>query len=196
MGDFRPDHPFAQSTEEMLNAALTAVGADDDTLREALDDLPAPIYTTDGNGWITFFNKACVEFSGRTPIAGKDRWCVSWKLYTASGEPIDHADCPMAAAIREGREVRGMTAVAERPDGTRVTFRPYPTPLFDDTGHVIGAVNMLIDITDRRQIDHLHDQAERCRRLSLCVTDRQTLDTLVLMAEEYDEKARSLASLN
>jgi PAS domain-containing protein len=46
-----------------------------------------------------------------------------------------------------------MEAVAERPDGTRVHFIPYPTPLYDASGTLIGAVNMLIDISDRRRAD-------------------------------------------
>jgi hypothetical protein len=33
-----------------------------------------------------------------------------------------------------------------RPDGTRVTFLPFPTPLFDEYGGLKGAVNILIDL--------------------------------------------------
>ena len=53
----------------------------------------------------------------------------------------------MAQAIREERAIRGAVAIAMRPDGTRRAFTPYPTPLFDDDGKLIGAVNMLIDVT-------------------------------------------------
>jgi len=56
----------------------------------------------------------------------------------------------MALALKEKRPIRGMEAVAERPDGTRVPFIPYPTPLFSRTGKLLGAVNMLVDITDRK----------------------------------------------
>jgi len=52
----------------------------------------------------------------------------------------------MAVAILERRPVRGISAVAERPDGSRVNFMPYPTPIFDTAGHLLGAVNMLIDV--------------------------------------------------
>src|SRR6185503_11703388 len=41
----------------------------------------------------------------------------------------------------------------ERPDGTRVPFIPYPTPLFDETGKLTGAVNMLVDITERKRAE-------------------------------------------
>lgn len=46
-----------------------------------------------------------------------------------------------------------MEAVAERPDGSFVHFVPYPTPLYDASGTLIGAVNMLIDISDRKRAD-------------------------------------------
>ena len=47
--------------------------------------------------------------------------------------------------------------MAQRPDGTLVHFAPYPTPLYDASGTLIGAVNMLIDITDRKRAD-IHAQ--------------------------------------
>ena len=59
----------------------------------------------------------------------------------------------MALALREKRPVRGMEAVAERPDGTMVPFIPYPTPLYDASGELIGAVNMLVDITERKRAE-------------------------------------------
>jgi signal transduction histidine kinase len=59
----------------------------------------------------------------------------------------------MAIALREAHAVRGFPAIAERPDGTRVLFEPYPTPLFDKDGALIGAVNVLVDVTERRKIE-------------------------------------------
>ena len=56
-----------------------------------------------------------------------------------------HEECPMAVALREDRAVRGMEATCERPDGTRVPFIPYPTPLHDENGQLIGAINMLVE---------------------------------------------------
>ena len=100
-------------------------------LQELLDAIPAAIYTTDADGKITYFNQTAVEFAGRTPSLGSDEWCVTWKLYLPDGTPLPHEQCPMAIALKEGRPVRGVEAVAERPDGTRVPFIPFPTPLFD-----------------------------------------------------------------
>ncbi len=64
-----------------------------------------------------------------------------------------HDECPMAIALNENRPVRGMAARALRPDGTFVDFEPVPTPLRNADGDLIGAVNVLIDITDRRRAE-------------------------------------------
>ena len=180
------------SPEDMVGLALAAARYGETELHTLLESLSAPIYTTDKDGWVRYFNRACIDFAGRTPSLGEDRWCVTWKLYTHDGVCLPHEDCPMAVAIREGREVRGAIAVAERPDGTRVMFTPYPTPLFDEHGAIAGAVNLLLDVTDERQAAALKAQAVRCRRLANSVTDQQAVDTLLLMASEYDEKAQSL----
>jgi len=180
--------------EEIIGLALTAARSGDEELHAVLGALDAPIYTTDTDGWVTFFNQACVGFAGRTPKVGKDRWCVTWKLYGHDGAYLPHECCPMAVAVKERRAVRGVLAFAERPDGTRVMFSPYPTPLLGADDAVIGAVNILLDVTDERQAGALRAQAVRCRRLAYSVTDQQTFDTLQLMASEYDEKARCIVT--
>jgi PAS domain S-box-containing protein len=122
-------------------------------LQELIAAIPAAIYTTDAEGKITYFNQAAAEFAGRTPTIGSDEWCVTWKLYHPDGTPLPHDQCPMAVALKEGRAVRNAEAVAERPDGTRVPFIPYPTPLRDAAGKIIGAINMLVDISERKQAE-------------------------------------------
>ncbi len=121
--------------------------------RELLDALPTAVYTTDADGRLTFFNQAAVEFSGRTPEIGSDQWSVTWRLYWPDGRPMAHDQCPMARALKEDQSIRGEEAIAERPDGTRVPFMPYPTPLHDAAGRLVGAVNMLVDLTDRKKVE-------------------------------------------
>jgi len=123
--------------------------------RELLDALPAAIYTTDSAGRITFFNQAAVALAGRRPALGSDRWCVSWRLFWPDGTPMGHDECPMAIALREDRAIRGTELIAERPDGVRVPILPYPTPLHDESGKLLGAVNMLVDISDRKKAEQV-----------------------------------------
>jgi PAS domain S-box-containing protein len=66
---------------------------------------------------------------------------------------MPHDECPMAIALKEGRIIAGAEAIAERPDGTRVWFTPFPTPLRDAAGRIVGGINMLVDITERKQAE-------------------------------------------
>jgi PAS domain S-box-containing protein len=125
----------------------------EERFRQLLEALPAAIYTTDAEGRITYYNQAAVEMSGREPTLGSDKWCVTWRLFNPDGTPLPHDECPMAIALKENRSIRNVEAMAERPDGTLVPFLPYPTPLRDQAGNVIGAVNMLIDISERKQAE-------------------------------------------
>ena len=149
-------------------------------LRHVLDVLPAAVYTTDSDGNITYFNEAAAQLWGCRPTLGSSQWCGSWRLYWPDGRPMRHEDCPMAIAVREGRPVRGAEAIAERPDGTRVPFVPYPTPLRDEAGRLVGAVNMLVDISERKRAEE--SQALLLRELAHRV--KNTLAVIIAMARQ------------
>jgi PAS domain-containing protein len=148
-----------------LETASAAFFSREVLYRDLLNALPAAIYTTDAEGRITFFNAAAVGFAGRQPALG-EAWCVTWKLFNLDGTPLPHDQCPMAQALRERRPIHGAQAIAERPDGTRLTFQPFPTPFFNAEGELLGAVNMLVDITERQASE------ERQRELSKEVDHR------------------------
>jgi PAS domain S-box-containing protein len=183
-----------QRPEEFLDTALKALDTAPEW-REVLDELPVPIYVTDAEGAVTYWNRACIEFAGRQPQLGRDRWCVTWKIFTTTGEFLPHDQCPMAEAIRQKRVIRDQVAIAERPDGTRRAFRPYPTPLFNDGGSLRGAVNMLIDVTEE-QSEALNEQAGRCRRLASAMYNRDTSSVLARMADGFERTAAELRADN
>ena len=123
--------------------------------REVLELLPAAVYTIDVDGRITFFNEAAADLWGQRPTVGTSEWCGSWRLFWPDGRPMRHDECPMAVALKEGRPIHGAEAAAERPDGTRVPFLAYPTPLRDRSGALTGAVNTMIDITERKRSEQV-----------------------------------------
>ena len=177
--------------EQFVHGAA-AVLSDGDAIRlAAFDSFPAPLYATDADGTLTYFNPACVEFAGRTPELGRDRYCVSWKLWSEDDAPLAHDQCPMAVALREHRPVRGVEAFAERPDGLRQRFRPFATPALDHDGRLVGAVNLLVP-TDGEACRKLLATAQKCRRLSQWVDKPAVSATLVHMAGECENYAAVL----
>jgi PAS domain S-box-containing protein len=129
-----------------------AVSAADPNDRGLLDRLAVAVYTTDAEGRLTYFNDAAVELWGRRPEIGQD-WCGSWRLFSLDGQPMAHADCPMAVALREARPVRGRLLIAERPDGSTVVIEPHPNPIHDVDGVLVGGINVLIDVTERQHAE-------------------------------------------
>ena len=132
--------------------------------RDFLQAVGVAVYTTDSEGRLTFFNEAASTLWGYEPSLGETVWCGSYRLFWPDGQPMAHAECPMATALFERRPIRGQEAILERPDGRRVWFTPFPTPILDDGGELIGGVNVLIDVTERRLAeDALRATAEQLR---------------------------------
>jgi len=119
-------------------------------LREMLDALPVAFYITDTEGRLIYFNRAAVSLAGRVPEIGIDKWCVTWKLLTADGATIPRDQCLMATMLMDKPAQLDQEHLAERPDGSRFWFTPYPTILRDANGRITGGANMLVDITERK----------------------------------------------
>ena len=144
------EQPTDTGKVEVLHAAVEEFRKREITYRDILEDLPVAIYTTDSEGRLTYYNEECVELSGQRPVLGHDMWTVARKLFSADGSPLSPDESPTAETLRERRPVRGVELIVERPDGSRSSICPYPTPIFDVAGDCLGSVTMLVDITDRK----------------------------------------------
>jgi PAS domain-containing protein len=117
-----------------------------------LNVIPAVAYTCDSTGLITYFNSLAQAVWGRAARlrdAG-ERYCGSYQLYLADGTPIRHEQCWMALALLEGKPYIGREIVIERPDRSRTFGEAHAHPLRDHRGQIIGAVNLVADITALR----------------------------------------------
>jgi PAS domain S-box-containing protein len=169
--------PLPIKASNRISAAWSTCGFEPDQLLQAL---PAAVYTTDAVGRITFYNEAAAALWGRHPELGKSEWCGSWRLYWPDGTPMPHDECPMAIALKEKRPIRGAEAAAERPDGSRIPFLAYPTPLWDEEGVLTGAVNTLIDISDRKEAERAARQLAAIVESSDDAIASKDLDGIIL----------------
>jgi len=192
-GKFSNTRCFTQDVT-VLKRAQAQLADKERHLEKVLNALPAAIYTTDAGGRITYFNDAAVKLAGRTPQIGKDEWCVTWHLRCEDGTPLPHDQCPMAVALKENRPVRDVTAFAERPDGSLVPFMPFPTPLYDERGALVGGINMLVDITEQKAREKhiefvMHELSHRSKNLLaivMAVASRSIRNSSNL--EEFESK--------
>jgi two-component system, cell cycle sensor histidine kinase and response regulator CckA len=123
--------------------------------------LPAAVYTTDRTGFITLFNERAATLWGRRPEIGKDRWTGAAKMFRSDGAPLAPDESPMAVALREGHCIRGAEIIIERPDGTKSCVLKYPELLRGADGEIVGAVNMLVDLTQMKQMEEQFRQAQK-----------------------------------
>jgi PAS domain S-box-containing protein len=133
--------------------------------RELLGALPAAIYVADAAGRITYCNQNAIDLWGIEPKLGTDRWRDLARFYSADGRPMPSDECPTEIALKHGRIVRGQEAILERFDGTRIPIVPYPTPMRDGNGAIVGVVNMTVDISELKKAERA--LAERKAQLDL-----------------------------
>src|SRR5215207_10212290 len=133
-----------------------------------LAKLPAGAHTCDPEGLITYYNRHAVQLWGRAPKLNDpvDRFCGSFKLFSPDGSPIAHDQCWMALALETDKQYNRLEIIIERPDGQRLTALAHANPIYDESGNLHGAVNVLVDISERKRAEEaLYDirQAERSR---------------------------------
>jgi two-component system, LuxR family, sensor kinase FixL len=123
--------------------------------RRLLEKLPAGAYTCDPGGLITYYNQHAVQLWGRAPKLNDpvDRFCGSFKLFAPDGSPIAHDRCWMALALKANEGYNEREIIIERPDGRRLTALAHANPIHDESGNLIGAVNVLVDITGRKRAE-------------------------------------------
>ena len=123
--------------------------------RRLLEKLPVGAYTCDPEGLITYYNRHAVRLWGRAPKLNDpdDRFCGSFRLFAVDGSPIAHDRCWMALALKTNEAYNEREIVVERPDGGRLTALAHANPIHDESGELLGAVNVLVDITERKRAE-------------------------------------------
>ncbi|HEY2568495.1 MAG TPA: PAS domain S-box protein, partial [Candidatus Udaeobacter sp.] len=133
----------------------SAVGIEEH-YRTVFDLVPVAIYTCDADGNILEYNRRAVELWGREPGSNgkKERFCGSLKIYYPDGEPMPHHKCPLARILRgEKLKAKDLEIIVERPDGERRHVIPAPRVLTNERGKIVGAINSLFDITERKRAE-------------------------------------------
>ncbi len=155
---------FAQ-TRRVVSAIRTAPACTEAEFHELLEKLPAGAYTCNADGLITYFNKQAVRVWGRAPRLNDPahRFCGSFRLFDRDGKPLQHEESWMALALRNRRQYSGEEIVVEQPGGTRLTVLAHANPIRDKNGRVIGAVNVLVDITERKRFEAALQHADRSK---------------------------------
>jgi signal transduction histidine kinase len=134
----------------------------------------------------------------------EDRFCGSLRLFWPDGSPAPHDQCWMAVAIQAGQAVYGEEIMIERSDGSRRIVLAYANPLWRPSRQLIGAVNVLIDITTQKQVEaervNLYDAVQVSRKqlqtMSQRLVQAHEAERRQLARELHDEIGQMLTGLN
>ena len=69
----------------------------------------------------------------------------------------------MALALENNKEFNGHEIIIERPDGSRITALAHANPIHDESGKLLGAVNVLVDISERKRAEDTLKKADRAK---------------------------------
>ncbi len=123
--------------------------------QQLLDKLPTGAYLCNAEGLIVYFNDHAAQMWGRAPTLNEpmDRFCGSFRIHHSDGRAMPHDECWMALALKTRQEYNGVEIIIERPDGTRRTALAHVSPFFDEAGNLEGALNIVVDISDRKETE-------------------------------------------
>lgn len=180
-----------------LAEARLLFGPGESLFRRLLDNLPAGAYLCDPEGLITYFNQRAVELWGREPklYNPQDRFCGSFKLFLPDGTPIIHEHCWMALAIRNQRAYNGEEIIIERPDGSRITALAHASPVHDDNGALLGAMNVLVDISEQKRAAQVLLQSKEELERRVAERTAALAAGAAALKREVEERKRAQARL-
>jgi len=113
----------------------------DDFYKTLLDNLYDGVYFCDRDRVITYWNKGAERITGYPASRAVGRSCHDNLLndMTLNGAQLCVGDCPMMASMRDG-QTHEAEVLFHHADGYRVPLVVHASPIHDEQGTVIGAV--------------------------------------------------------
>jgi len=155
---------------------------DEANLRDFMSRLDSGVYFVDRQRRITFWNDAAEKMTGYSRERALGSRCSDNLLrhITPDGVQLCLLGCPLAGTISDGK-VRETDVYMHHSSGHRVPITVWAAPLTDETGTIIGAIEIF---SDRRDRSALISELERLRHEVLSdpltgLGNRRYLDIMV-----------------
>lgn len=114
--------------------------------RNILDNMTDGVYFVDKDRQITYWNQGAEGISGFAPSEVRGQWCGDDVLHHVddNGEKLCDGSCPLLETMDDGQP-REIDAFMLHKAGHRVPVHIKASPIYDDDGKIIGAVEVFSD---------------------------------------------------
>jgi PAS domain S-box-containing protein len=116
---------------------------------QILNNLPDGLFTMDIDGTITYFNAAAEQITG---LSGPD--AIGMKCRQVFNSPACATDCPLQRIARAEKEVYNREVTVAKADGKKAPVICSFSRLRGPDGNVVGAMEVFIDISDRKRLEN------------------------------------------
>ena len=129
-----------------------------------LDVLPVATFVCDAEGRILQHNSRAVEVWGRAPEPGErhDSFSAEARFFEPDGTPA--RDSLLASVLATGLPVRDSERRIQRPDGSEIAVAINIEPLRNARGDVVGAVQCMVDVSERQRMTLALEDSRRHAR--------------------------------
>ncbi len=132
--------------------------------KRMLDHMSDGVYFVDINRHILFWNEGAFNLTGYKPEEVIGRCCQDNLLQhmDSTGRELCRCGCPLVACMGDGREREALVYLRHK-NGQRVPVSVRVRPMRDESGAIVGAVEIFTDDAARAEA---HMKAEEMRRLA------------------------------
>ncbi|HEU0031911.1 MAG TPA: PAS domain S-box protein [Kofleriaceae bacterium] len=157
-------------------------------LQSLIDQLPEGVIVLDEHGQVNAMNRA-VRALALGPTGEHDPWGneVVFDIRGADQRPMPFDDLPIVRALRDGEIVRDREMWLRQPDGRMVPVSGSAGPVRDDRGRLTGAIAVVSDISDRKEMERLREEWTAVVAHDL----RQPLNTILLWTDRVQALSTS-----
>ncbi len=188
----------SQSDDRM--SASTPTGDDPSSFHaRLLDSIFDGVYFVDAERTITYWNRGSESLTGYSAEEAVGRHCYDNFLVHVdeTGCALCTNGCPLTSTIRDGQR-READVFLRHKLGHRVPVCVRVAPITDDSGRIIGAVEVFSDVSAKVQVERrVHELEGIVFRDSLtCLPNRRYIELKVKQSlEEYQQFGRSFGLL-
>ncbi len=122
--------------------------------QDVCDNLSEGVYFVDKERKITYWNRGARNLSGfeRDEVIGKHCYDNFLRHSDADDRILCHVGCPLSKTLKDG-EAREAEVFLHRKDGHKVPVAVRVSPVTDNSGKLIGAVEVFSNITSVKELE-------------------------------------------